>query len=134
LILAITEQKPLIHKRFPIKTQRRTIGKVAIRAIVQSHPLHQSRFNNPARWSDAPARIAETKTKNLLEINSLKIKRTKKIKSKMFSENSKTNFYQCDETNCPSICQTETRHQQIRENADNIEYSTEKKSCRKIPQ
>jgi hypothetical protein len=35
------------------------------------------------------------------------------------------NCYQCEETNCPTICQTETGHQQIpRKNADKFEYST----------
>ena len=39
----------------------------------------------------------------------------------MFRESiHKSNFYQCEETNCLTICQTETRHQQIRKNADKI--------------
>jgi hypothetical protein len=63
MILTVTEQITLIHKRFPINAQRGTIGKVAIRSLIQSHPLHQGRFNNPARRSDAPTGIAETKKK-----------------------------------------------------------------------
>jgi hypothetical protein len=75
MILPVTEQITLIHKRFPINAQRGTIGKVAIRSLIQSHPLHQGRFNNPARRSDAPTGIAETKRK-LLEINNPKIQTT----------------------------------------------------------
>jgi hypothetical protein len=82
MILTVTEQITLIHKRFPINAQRGTIGKVTIRSLIQSHPLHQGRFNNPARRSDAPTGITETERK-LLEINSLKIKRKqRKIKNR----------------------------------------------------
>jgi hypothetical protein len=73
VILAVTEQIPLIHKRFPIKTQRGTIEKVAVKSLVQSHSCHQVRFNNSARRSEAPTGIAETKRK-LLELNNLKMK------------------------------------------------------------
>jgi hypothetical protein len=73
VVLAITKQIALINKRFPIKTQGGTIGKVAIRSLVQSHPFNQVRFNNPARRSDAPTGITETKRK-LLQINNLKMK------------------------------------------------------------
>jgi hypothetical protein len=70
VVLAVTEQVALIHKRFPIKTQRGTIKEIAVRSLVQSHPCHQVRFNNPARRSDAPTGITETKRK-LLEFNNL---------------------------------------------------------------
>jgi hypothetical protein len=73
VVLAVTEQVALIHKRFPIKTQRGTIKEMTVRSLVQSHPRHQIRFNNPARRSDAPTGITETKRK-LLEINNLKMK------------------------------------------------------------
>ncbi len=73
MVLAVTKQIALIDKRFPIKTQGGTLGKVAIRSLVQSHPLHQVRFNNPARRSDAPTGITETKRK-LLKVNNLKLK------------------------------------------------------------
>jgi hypothetical protein len=73
VILAVTEQIPLIHKRFPIKTQRGTIEEVAVRSLVQPHSCHQVRFNNSARRSDAPTGITETKRK-LLELNNLKMK------------------------------------------------------------
>jgi hypothetical protein len=46
---------------------------MTVRSLVQSHPRHQIRFNNPARRSDAPTGITETKRK-LLEINNLKMK------------------------------------------------------------
>jgi hypothetical protein len=74
MILAITEQIPLIDKRFPIKTQRGPIKEIAVRSLIQSHPCHQVRFNNPARRSDAPTGITETKRK-LLEINNFKMKK-----------------------------------------------------------
>ncbi len=40
-----------------------TIGKMAISWLVQSHPCHQVRFNNPARRSDSSTGITETKRK-----------------------------------------------------------------------
>jgi hypothetical protein len=73
VVLDVTEQVTLIHKRFPIKTQRGTIKEIAVRSLIQPHPCHQVRFNNPARRSDAPTGITETERK-LLEINNLKIK------------------------------------------------------------
>ncbi len=63
MVLAVTEQITLVDKRFPYETQRGTIGKIAIRCLVQSHPPHQVRFNNPARRSDSPTGITETKEK-----------------------------------------------------------------------
>jgi hypothetical protein len=56
-----------------MKTQRGTIKEMTVRSLVQSHPRHQIRFNNPARRSDAPTGITETKGK-LLKINNLKMK------------------------------------------------------------
>jgi hypothetical protein len=46
-----------------MKTQRGTIKEMTVRSLVQSHPHHQIRFNNPARRSDAPTGITETKRK-----------------------------------------------------------------------
>jgi hypothetical protein len=46
-----------------MKTQRGTIKEMAVRSLVQSHPRHQIRFNNPARRSDTPTGITETKRK-----------------------------------------------------------------------
>jgi hypothetical protein len=67
--LTVTEQMALVTERLPENARKRgTIGKMAIRRPAQSHPCHQVRFHNPARRSDSPTGIAETKEK-LLEIN-----------------------------------------------------------------
>jgi hypothetical protein len=78
VVLAVTKQIALVNKRFPFQTQRGTIEKVAMRCLVQPHPLHQVRFSNPARRSDGPTGITETKRK-LLEINNLKLNINTKI-------------------------------------------------------
>ena len=57
-----------------MKTQRGTIKEMTVRSLVQSHPYHQVRFNNPARRSDAPTGITETKRK-LLGINNFEMKK-----------------------------------------------------------
>jgi hypothetical protein len=96
-----------------MKTQRGTIKEMTVRSLVQSHPRHQIRFNNPARRSDAPTGITETKRK-LLEINHLKMKTERKNKDKMIRKSiNKSNFYQCEKTKSPYNMLTETSHQQI---------------------
>jgi hypothetical protein len=105
VVLAVTEQIALIHKWFPMKTQRGTIKEMTVRSLVQSHPRHQIRFNNPARRSDAPTGITETKRKLLENQQPQNENRKRKNKDKMFRKSiNKSNFYQCEETNCPTIC------------------------------
>ncbi len=99
----VTEQLALVTERFPENTRERgTTGKVTIRWPAQPHPCHKVRFHNPARRSDSPTGIAETKEKLLKPTTTINTWKTRKLpKSQSNPEYSQPKFLPVQENILP---------------------------------